>query len=71
MLTLKDASDLTSIQERIHKKIPHDAAKNSVIAGLIADAKRLVDAAREQIDAELEKVRENGTVRWYRKPTPI
>ncbi|KAG9200134.1 hypothetical protein G6514_007612 [Epicoccum nigrum] len=65
VLTGQDASDLKSIQERIHKVIPNEDAKNSVIAGLIADAKRLVEAAREQIDAELEKARENGTVRWY------
>ena len=71
MLTEKDASDLASIQKQISKAIPNDEAKNSVIAGLIADAKRLVDAAREQMDAELEKARENGTVRWYRKSHSI
>jgi 20S proteasome alpha/beta subunit len=71
VLTEKDASDLTSIQKRISKVIPNDAAKNSVIAGLIADAKLMVDAARKQIDAELEKARENGTIRWYRKSHPI
>lgn len=45
VLTMKDASDFASIQERIYNKIPNDAAESSVIAGLIAEAKRLVDAA--------------------------
>ena len=71
MTTGIDADDLESIQERIQKVIPNDAAKNSVIANLIADAKRLVEAAQEQIDAELEKARENGTVRWYRESNSI
>lgn len=64
-----DLKDITEIDRRLKKILPDDEAKKSKVQKLIDEAKLLVQAAEQMLNAEAEKARELGQLKWYRKYT--
>lgn len=58
------------IDSRLKKIIPDDESKKSKVQKLIDDAKILVDQAKAMLDEEVQKAREQGKAKWYRKFLP-
>ncbi|RSL87064.1 hypothetical protein CDV31_016309 [Fusarium ambrosium] len=60
-----DLKDITEIDRRLKKILPDDEAKKSKVQKLIDDAKLLVQEAEQMLNAEVEKARELGQLKWY------
>ncbi|KAK7416608.1 hypothetical protein QQX98_005079 [Neonectria punicea] len=60
-----DLKDIIEIERRLKKIIPNDEAKKSKVQRLIDDAKLLVTQAKDMLDAEVQKAREAGKIKWY------
>ncbi|RBR26040.1 uncharacterized protein FIESC28_01068 [Fusarium coffeatum] len=61
----EDLKDILEIDRRLKKIIPDEEAKKSKVQKLIDEAKYLVDGARLMLEAEAEKAREAGRLKWY------
>ncbi|RMJ16007.1 hypothetical protein CDV36_004312 [Fusarium kuroshium] len=60
-----DLKDITEIDRRLKNILPDYEAKKSKVQKLIDDAKLLVQEAEQMLNAEVEKARELGQLKWY------
>ncbi|KAF5578848.1 hypothetical protein FPCIR_11391 [Fusarium pseudocircinatum] len=61
----QDLKDIIEIDRRLKKIIPDEEAKKSKVQKIIDKAKFAVEGAKKVLEAEMEKAREAGRVKWY------
>ncbi|KAF9765840.1 hypothetical protein IL306_001807 [Fusarium sp. DS 682] len=62
----EDLHDIMEIDKRLKKIIPDAEAQKSQVQKFVDQAKYMLEAARNVLEAEYQRAREQGQVKWYR-----